>query len=90
MRDRGFWIVLHALQAHLVPVLLDVYGPLPLEVLRLVVVGEDRVDRVGAPLNHAGRGVLDRGQGGVELGLGGVGADHVGHLVHRNASPEED
>ena len=73
---------------HSLPVLLDLYGPLPLEVVGLVVVGEEGVDGVGAPLHEPRGRVLHRGQGRVQLRLGGVGAHHVGHLVHRDTGSE--
>jgi hypothetical protein len=40
------------------PVLFNVNVPLPLEVLHLVVVGEERVDVIGPAAGHAGGGVV--------------------------------
>ena len=53
------------------PVLPDLEGPLPLEVLGLVVVSEEGGDGVGPPLHQAGGRVLQGGQVRVQLLPGG-------------------
>lgn len=63
------------------PVLLDLERPVPLQVLVLVVVGEQRRHRVGAARHHAGRRLLERRQVALDLRLRRVRADHVRHLV---------
>ena len=70
-----------------VPLLLNVDGPLPLEVLVLIVVREEGVDVVSAALDEAGGRVLGGREVGVDLVLGRIGANHVGHLVHRDPRP---
>lgn len=66
----------------LLPVFFDLEAPLPLEVLVLVVVGEQRGHGVRPAGHHAGRGLLERGRVALDFLLRRVRADHLRHFVH--------
>lgn len=66
----------------LLPVLLNVETPFPLQVDVLIVVSEEAVYGVRSSGHHAGRSVFGWCGVGLDLRFRRVGADHVGHFVH--------
>ena len=57
--------------------------------LVLIVICEEGVHVVCAPLQHPGGGILSWSQVGVNLFFRSIGPHHVGHLVNRNPSSEK-
>ena len=70
------------------PVLLHVQRPLPLQMVRLVVIGEEALHGVAASREHAGRRLVYRCRVRLGLHLRSVAAHHVLRIVHWNATPQ--
>lgn len=68
--------------ACLVPVLFNLKGPVPLQVYMLVVIREDRADRVRAAGECSGGRLLGGRQIELNFLLRGIGADHVLHFIN--------
>jgi len=68
----------------LLPVLLDLQIPLPLQMLHLVIIREQALDAVRATRNHARRSFFPRCYVWLQLGFGSVAANHKRRFVNWN------
>uniref|UniRef100_A0A2M4B190 Putative secreted protein n=1 Tax=Anopheles triannulatus TaxID=58253 RepID=A0A2M4B190_9DIPT len=66
----------------LLPVFFDLKAPVPLEMLVLIVIGEEGRDGVGTAGHHSGRCLLERRRVALDFLLWWVGANHLHHFVH--------